>query len=369
MLMGVELMTAEEIAADWNITPSGVRSTLASRHIRRISGYPAAQVRAVRRHQGKRTDLDTTTTTAGALTLAQTATAAASAPDPSTQLRIFFEFTRGAAQAGPHALVLVDEEPPLTGNPRIDALLAAAAEYFCALHTEPAPLWSATHDRFLENSWWLPTLPSSRAQALLWTPAPFRRRGIYLERRDLYDDGKGDTMPEPLFDASEVLQAFTMLAAKLQRHGTAGQIHVIGGAAMLLTFDARTITRDIDALFTPDGPMRAAIAEIAAEKGWPSTWLNNQACMYMARQPGRGATVFDHPYLQVMTTPAEHLLAMKVLAARSIRDREDVELLLGRLKITTPETVWDIVTRFFPDEPIPPRSRLFIEDILDAQQK
>lgn len=361
-------MTAAEIAAAWDITPSGVRSTLASRHIRRVSGYPAAQVRAVRREQGRRTDLVTGHATTS-LTLTEAAVAIQAAPDPSTQLRVFFEFTRGAAQAGPYALVLVDDEPASTGDPRIDALLAGCAEYFCALHNEPAPLWTATHDRFLNTSWWLSTLPSSRAQALAWTPAPFRRRGIYLERRDLYDDGKGDHMPEPLFGADEVRHAFTMLAAKLERTGVVGQVHVIGGAAMLLAFDARTITRDIDAVFTPDGPMRAAIAEIAAEQSWPTTWLNDQACMYMARQPGRGATVFDHPHLQVMTTPPEHLLAMKVLAARSTRDREDVELLVGRLKITAAATVWDIVARFFPDEQIPARSRMFVEDILAALQK
>jgi hypothetical protein len=55
---------------------------------------------------------------------------------------------------------------------------------------------------------------------------------------------------------------------------------------------------------------------------------------------------------------------MKVLAARSIRDREDIELLIDRLKITSAATIWDTVARFFPDTEIPARSRLLIEDLL-----
>jgi hypothetical protein len=91
-------------------------------------------------------------------------------------------------------------------------------------------------------------------------------------------------MPEPLFDATDVRSAFAELAAKLQRRSIIGHIHVYGGAAMLLAYNSeRAATRDIDALFTPDGPMITAIREIAGEHGWPSTWLNNQAAGYVSR--------------------------------------------------------------------------------------
>lgn len=120
---------------------------------------------------------------------------------------------------------------------------------------------------------------------------------------------------------------------------------------MLLSFKSRVITRDIDALFSPDRPTVAAIREVANEMGWPTTWLNNHASSYVSRNPGEGTRVFDHPNLQVMTTPDEHLLAMKVLASRSVRDRGDIELR-------------SVVDRYFPDVPIPDRARLLIEDLL-----
>ncbi|ORB55476.1 hypothetical protein BST43_14850 [Mycobacteroides saopaulense] len=65
-----------------------------------------------------------------------------------------------------------------------------------------------------------------------------------------------------------------------------------------------------------------------------------------------------------MATPAEHLLAMKVLAARPVRDADDALILLQHLNIRTTDAVWEIVGRYFTDTVISDRSRLFVDDIL-----
>ncbi|OHU12837.1 hypothetical protein BKG75_17650 [Mycobacteroides chelonae] len=75
--------------------------------------------------------------------------------------------------------------------------------------------------------------------------------------------------------------------------------------------------------------------------------------------------MFDHPHLQVMATPAEHLLAMKVLAARAVRDTDDALILLQHLNIRTADEVWEIVGRYFTDTMISDRSRLFVDEIID----
>jgi hypothetical protein len=104
--------------------------------------------------------------------------------------------------------------------------------------------------------------------------------------------------------------------------------------------------------------------EVATERGWPSTWLNNQAAGYVSRTPGEGSLVFDHPHLQVAATPPQHLLAMKVLAARAVRDGEDLQVLLRHLGITSRAVVWAIVGRFFPGVEIPSRSTELVDDLL-----
>lgn len=334
-----ELWTAEHAAQHWGVSVSRARGILSTRQIHRVSGNPAEHIRNVRLRQGARTD------------------------DEPTRLRVFFEFIRGAHETGVLADNLVVDEPIFTGDDRFDALLAATAEYLSARWGKPAPLWTTACDRFLHTAWWVADLPAARAFAMVWTPAPFLRHGIYLDRHDLMSDGIA-VMPDPVFTRTELHRAFTALAERLARRNVVGQVHVVGGAAMLLAYDSRVTTRDIDALFSPDGPMLEAICEVADDMHWPRSWLKNQASSYVSRTPGSGNPVFDHPYLQVVATPPEHLLAMKVLAARGVRDRDDIVVLLDRLNVTTAEAVWDIVARYFPDQEIPGRSTLLIEDLL-----
>lgn len=359
------MWTVDEAAQHWGVTEARARGILSNRRIARVSGYPADAVRAVHRRQGARTDL---AAPPAAMSVADTATAIADTDNDARRLRIFFEFTRGADELGAAALPLISTEPAMTGAPRFDALLAAAAEHLAARHGLPGPAWTSTVDRFLYRAWWISELPSAKVNAALWTPPSFRRRGIYLDRHDLTHDGV-TPMPDPLFDRSDIRRAFDALAAKLQHRNVIGQVHVYGGAAMLLAYNPdRAATRDIDAHFAPDRPVVAAIREIANENRWPTTWLNNQAASYLARTPGEGDRVYDHPHLQVNVTPPDHLLAMKTLAVRAARDADDIAVLLDHLHITSADEVWLIVDRFFPDTPRPARSVALIDDLISGRR-
>jgi hypothetical protein len=65
-----------------------------------------------------------------------------------------------------------------------------------------------------------------------------------------------------------------------------------------------------------------------------------------------------------MVTPPEHLLAMKVRAARALRDADDIRFLLKHLHIDRIENVKRIVSQYFPDDAISNRSVQLVEDIL-----
>lgn len=171
-------------------------------------------------------------------------------------------------------------------------------------------------------------------------------------------------MTDPLLDREILERAFRRLAEKLVRRQIVGEVHVFGGAAMVLAFDARVATRDVDALFEPDRPVLAAASEVARELDLPRSWLHTHTGGYVSGRAGRGAPVFDHPHLRVMVTPVEHLLAMKVRAARPARDVADLELLLAHLEISDVDAVTEIVARYFPDEPLDARARMIVEDVL-----
>lgn len=106
---------------------------------------------------------------------------------------------------------------------------------------------------------------------------------------------------------------------------------------------------------------------MAAELDLPNWWLNEQATAYVA--PGGDPSaprVFDHRGLRVSVASPRHLLAMKVLAARP-QDIEDVHLLVQHLNLTSAEDIVALTAEIFPDDPVPDRVRLLLEDLLKRE--
>ncbi|MFM8418049.1 MAG: hypothetical protein ACKOAT_11250 [Actinomycetota bacterium] len=171
-------------------------------------------------------------------------------------------------------------------------------------------------------------------------------------------------MSDRLLDRKTLFRAFTLLAARLERRRVVGEIHIFSGAAMVLAFASRAATRDVDAVFAPDGVVHEAALDVAKAMRLPRSWLNNQASSYVSGRAGRGTPVFDHPHLRVMVTPPEHLLAMKVRAARALRDGPDIATLLDHLELRTLAEVRQVVSRYFPDEPLSQRSVDLVRDLL-----
>ncbi|MFL6074571.1 MAG: DUF6036 family nucleotidyltransferase [Mycobacteriales bacterium] len=172
--------------------------------------------------------------------------------------------------------------------------------------------------------------------------------------------------PSPLLGRKEIEDAFRRLGDRLHRRGVVADIYVFGGAAMALAYDSRRATRDVDAVFVPHGVVLEEARAVADELGLPSWWLNEQASAYVSRADDqRRRHIFDHPGLRVSTASAEHLLAMKVLAGRR-RDYEDIRVLLRELDLATVDQVFELCAQVFPDEEIPDRVRLRLEDLFGA---
>ena len=168
-----------------------------------------------------------------------------------------------------------------------------------------------------------------------------------------------------VLDRAAIEDALRRLGERLARRGVVADLYIFGGAAMALAYDARRSTRDIDAVFQPHGAVLEEAWAVADELGLPRWWLNEQASVYVAPGGDREAPrVFDHAGLRVSAASPEHLLAMKVLAARR-RDAEDIRFLVNRLEITSVDAALTLCAEIFPDEPVPARARRVLEDVLE----
>lgn len=157
-----------------------------------------------------------------------------------------------------------------------------------------------------------------------------------------------------------------LLDQELAVNDTQGEIYLVGGAVMCLALDARDSTRDLDAFFKPTKVIREAAARVAARADVPPDWLND-AVKGLLGARGEWHSYLELPHLRVFTATPEYLLAMKCAAMRlgeEFHDLDDVRYLLRYLNITSVEEALGVVTRYFDESQLVPKTRLALEELL-----
>jgi hypothetical protein len=169
-----------------------------------------------------------------------------------------------------------------------------------------------------------------------------------------------------LLSRREILAAFSALAEELTSESQA-EIIVGGGAALVLLYDAREATKDVDALsISPldSSIVHAAARRVAASLDLPEDWLNDGAKGYL-HGLATGEVLFESPSLVIRSVAPQQLLAMKLSAWRDDVDIGDAALLL--LKLKGPKTdVWSLVEPFLvPGREL--KARYAFEDLWEMQ--
>jgi predicted nucleotidyltransferase len=159
-----------------------------------------------------------------------------------------------------------------------------------------------------------------------------------------------------------------LLDAELATLDTVGELCVVGGAVMCLALDARDSTRDVDAVFRPAALVREAAARVAARAAVPPGWLND-AVKGLLGTRGEFDSFLELEHLRVFVARPEYLLALKCAAmwlGEEFHDLDDVRYLLRYLNITTRAEAMKVVTRYFDESQLPPKTRFALEELLPA---
>src|SRR4051794_6684139 len=142
-----------------------------------------------------------------------------------------------------------------------------------------------------------------------------------------------------------ILSALSRLSDRLREMNVVGEINIVGGTAMMLAFQVRQTTKDIDAIFAPVDAVREAARFVAEDLDLPTDWLNDAVKGFASdRGRFRVAEGIELSNLRVQTPIPEYLLEMKVMAARVAisgerGDAEDIAFLIGFLKLRNAEEV------------------------------
>jgi hypothetical protein len=151
------------------------------------------------------------------------------------------------------------------------------------------------------------------------------------------------------FTRHEIEEGLKRLGELAQTKGLYIRLTLVGGAVMVLRFNARLSTRDIDAVILQPSEarlVRELVRQVADEFEWAEDWLNDGAKGYLVGISD-GPIVFQSPGIEARAPSMEQLLAMKLSAWRDDIDISDAKRLLqevgqGRKK----DAVWQKIEPF-----------------------
>ena len=180
--------------------------------------------------------------------------------------------------------------------------------------------------------------------------------------------------------AEEIRRAFSIMGEFLRDRKTLGEIAVYGGSAIMLQFDWRASTQDVDAMVVSAGNhglVREAADRAARELGLERSWMSEAVAQYTSRAADASSLTFaglypesGTPGLRVLVARPDYLLAMKLAAlareAADDRDFDDARKLAAATGAKTVEQLEKVFLDYFPAEQLPGRARLRLPDLARA---
>jgi hypothetical protein len=152
-------------------------------------------------------------------------------------------------------------------------------------------------------------------------------------------------------DGDSVSALLNELGERLAARGIEGEIYVVGGAAMMLAYDPKRITRDIDAVGNPQEDIDAEVRAMALQRpDLGPDWLNNRVLPLLPRGiHADQLQLLGGPGLTVNVASPRWMLALKARAARGRRDLDDLWVLCQVLELRSINEVWRICNEVWGD--------------------
>ena len=168
-------------------------------------------------------------------------------------------------------------------------------------------------------------------------------------------------------DRAEIEAALTDLGAELERRGVRAKLWVVGGAVMVLAFQSRDATSDVDGAAYPATTVFELARGVAHRRGLSIDWLNDHAAAWLPHTEHDESWLPVRRYggLEVFLADERMMLALKLRASRGQRDYADIKVLLRECRVRTESEALAIYDEFFPDDPLPRVHRAALREALE----
>lgn len=130
--------------------------------------------------------------------------------------------------------------------------------------------------------------------------------------------------PSEGLDRKQILSLLDELSSRAERRGVRIEMFLVGGAAMVLVYNTRRTTKDIEGIFEPKTVAYELAAEIARDSNLQlrPDWLNDAVKVFPF--PGdqvdqTAQVVYENAGLSLRVALPRYLFAMKAWAGRESR--------------------------------------------------
>ncbi len=173
-------------------------------------------------------------------------------------------------------------------------------------------------------------------------------------------------------DGNSLREALLHLGKAALEEGLELEICLYGGSAMLLAYDSRAATKDVDAVINPVDAGKRLAAKVAKDLKLHEDWLNDDVRQFLSPNPseGRRKLSIEIPGLKIFVATANYLLAMKAIACRRPLpgyrgDHADLIFLIKKIGIQNVDEIQERIDQFFHDEAISEEKREVLEGLIE----
>ncbi len=167
-----------------------------------------------------------------------------------------------------------------------------------------------------------------------------------------------------------VISALRRLGEMADAEGLVLEVCLYGGALMMLVYDTRTITKDVDAIIHPSREGHDLVRKVARELGLPEDWLNDDVRMFIAPAEQLRPIPWEGPGIKLTAPTAGYLLAMKALACRDPLpgyegDLDDLRFLIRKMRIRSVDEIQAYVEKYYPNDVITSEHAVLMTSLIE----